>query len=133
MRAYLRSIVIGTAFLGLVSAISAAELKVQIDELAELTPDQQAELVKQMKEKSLLDKDDTVVNSSTAAKDKSVGTAVLLTLGPAACRLIAATKKEEDLKSCLAETDEAKQASCKKSLEERFGAVETVCSLVKLF
>jgi hypothetical protein len=51
-----------------------------------------------MKEKNLLAPDDKVVNNATAPpQEKSIGIGILLTLAPAACKMIAETKMNDEL------------------------------------
>ena len=115
------------------SAASAGEVKIESGDYAQLSAKQQGELLKTMKDRGLLAGNDKVVNSAPAAEEMALGGAILMTLGPAVCKLIAGTKKQDDLAQCAKSSTPAAQDGCKAKVEAQFATVDTVCGLIKLF
>jgi hypothetical protein len=123
-----------SVFLGAHLAL-ADQIEIKDEAYAQLPSDAQEALVAKMKSEGLIAKEDTVTYAGppAAAGKESLGPAVLVTLAPAACKLIAAAKKNEDLAKCAAKADAPAQDQCKQEVEGKFGTVETICNAIKLF
>jgi hypothetical protein len=115
--------------------VLAGEIEIKDEVYAQLPSDAQEALVAKMKSEGLIAKDDTVTYAGppAAAGKESLGPAVLVTIAPVACKIIAAAKKNEDLAKCATKADAAAQDQCKQEVEGKFGTVETICNAIKLF
>ena len=113
----------------------ADQLNIDAEEYAQLPADKQDALVTKMKEQGLLSEYDSVkyVGAPLDPAKTSLGPAVLITLVPSVCKVIATAKKTEDLGKCAAKEDAAAQEQCKTETETKFGAIESVCNAIKLF
>lgn len=117
-----------------VAPAAAGDVTVTSPDLAQLPPDKQKELVTELKKRGLLAEGDTVVNNAPPAEDRrSIGAGILLALVPAACKMIAETKKADELAHCMKLKTPDEQSGCKTKAEAAFGSIDTVCSLIKLF
>lgn len=112
----------------------AEEISVAGAEFGQLPQDSQKKLVAAMKDKGVLAKDDSVKYVGPVAADdkKSLGPAILITLVPTACKIIAAAKKQEDLGKCGEKKEAEAQERCKLEVETKFSTVETICGAIKL-
>lgn len=117
-------------------AAMAGPIEVDTGDYAKLPAEQQDQLVAKMKEQGLLADDDTVKSlapAPDASAKESFGPAVLLTLVPAACKIIATAKKHDELGKCAAKTEAEAQAKCSSAVESKFTTIETVCNAIRLF
>ena len=114
----------------------AGPIEVDANDYAQLPAEQQEQLVAKMKEQGLLSGDDTVKSLAPAAEasaKESFGPALLLTLVPAACKIIATAKKQDELGKCAAKKEAEAQNQCKTAVEGKFATIETVCNAIRLF
>jgi len=113
----------------------ADQIEIKDEAYAQLPADAQEALVAKLKEQEVISKDDTVkyVGPTDSGKKESLSPALLLTLAPAACKIVAAAKKEDDLGKCATRKEVAAQDQCKQEVESKFGTIETICNAIKLF
>lgn len=139
MRFLLRVILPAAAVLAVIQFASvpgalASDVTVTSPDYAQLPPDKQKALIAELKKQGLLAEDDSVVNKSPPPPEtRSLAAGLLLALAPAACRMIAETKKADELAACAALKTPEAQDGCKAKAEKAFGSIESVCSLIKLF
>jgi hypothetical protein len=151
-------IALGLASHGLV----AGDIPVDSTDFGKLPADQQKKLVSELQGKGLLSGDDKVVYSGPEISERRAPPALLLTLGPLACRAVVAAKKREDLAACLASATPAADgattagteggaggtagsadaadagatasaAGCEAQVAGRYSTIETVCNAIRLF
>lgn len=113
----------------------ADQIEIKDEAYAQLPADAQQALVAKMKDQGLLSKDDTVKYAGPAVQGpkESLSPALLLTLAPTACKIVAAVKKQDDLGKCATRKDAATQDQCKQGVESKFVTIEAVCNAIKLF
>jgi len=135
MRAFIQVVCVAALLqAGGVAAAFAGEVTVSSPDYAQLPADKQSELVAELKKQGLLAQDDTVVNTAPAETgERTLGPGILLALAPAACKLIAETKKADELGKCVALTTPEAQDGCKIKVDGKFSSIESICNLIKLF
>lgn len=112
----------------------AGTIEVTSADYGQLPPDAQQDLVKQLQGKNILSNNDSIKYTGPAASEerRSIGPAILVTLGPLACKAIAAAKKQEDLNQCAAKETNLRD-QCSMAIESKFSTIDAVCSAIKLF
>ncbi len=122
--------------ISIIAPQDAAFTQISIDsrEFAQLPAGTQKDLVAKMQDKGILSKHDSVkyVGPTVSDQKESLGPILLLTLVPAACKIIAAAKKEDDLRKCATKQDTEAQDTCKQKIEIKFGAIESICNTISI-